>query len=74
MPEPLHLIDSVEKVRSMPPTRNNRIGASNFLIDIARRMLALNQCCSAAPPKILLQQHRPKAAVRVRHAADEVIE
>jgi hypothetical protein len=49
------------RVRAAP--MYNRIRQMDFGIDIARLALALNQCCSETPLKILFQQYRPRADI-----------
>jgi hypothetical protein len=57
------MTDAVEKGRGMPPARNYRISGDDILIVLAHSTLVLNQYCLGTPPKILFQQHRPKADI-----------
>jgi hypothetical protein len=62
------MTDAVEKVRSIPPVRNNRIGTNDLLNQCCAFSSSLESMLLGKPFKIFFQQHRPRADVQVRGA------
>jgi hypothetical protein len=55
------MTDAVEKGRGMPPARNYRISGDDILNRSCAFHAGLESILLGTPPKILFQQHRPKA-------------